>query len=61
MAMIGAGRLRPVGGLSLMSPSNSFIKMKNILKLFSKCVILHPDGMLEGAHDPRADGGAAGV
>jgi gamma-glutamyltranspeptidase/glutathione hydrolase len=23
--------------------------------------ILHPDGMLEGAHDPRADGGAAGV
>jgi gamma-glutamyltranspeptidase/glutathione hydrolase len=24
-------------------------------------VILHRDGMLEGAHDPRADGGAAGV
>jgi gamma-glutamyltranspeptidase/glutathione hydrolase len=24
-------------------------------------VILHPDGMLEGAHDARADGGAAGV
>jgi gamma-glutamyltranspeptidase len=24
-------------------------------------VLLHPDGMLEGAHDPRADGGAAGV
>jgi oxamate amidohydrolase len=24
-------------------------------------VILHPDGMLEGGHDPRADGGAAGV
>jgi gamma-glutamyltranspeptidase/glutathione hydrolase len=24
-------------------------------------VILHPDGMLEGAHDPRADGGAGGV
>jgi oxamate amidohydrolase len=24
-------------------------------------VILHPDGTLEGAHDPRADGGAAGV
>ena len=24
-------------------------------------VILHPDGMLEGAHDPRADGGAAGL
>jgi oxamate amidohydrolase len=24
-------------------------------------VILHSDGMLEGAHDPRADGGAAGV
>jgi gamma-glutamyltranspeptidase len=24
-------------------------------------VILHPDGMLEGAHDPRADGGATGV
>ena len=23
--------------------------------------ILHPDGTLEGAHDPRADGGAAGV
>ncbi len=23
-------------------------------------VVLHPDGMLEGAHDPRADGGAAG-
>jgi gamma-glutamyltranspeptidase/glutathione hydrolase len=23
--------------------------------------ILHPDGMLEAAHDPRADGGAAGV
>jgi gamma-glutamyltranspeptidase/glutathione hydrolase len=24
-------------------------------------VALHPDGTLEGAHDPRADGGAAGV
>ncbi|HXF87233.1 MAG TPA: gamma-glutamyltransferase family protein [Xanthobacteraceae bacterium] len=24
-------------------------------------VVLHPDGALEGAHDPRADGGAAGV
>ncbi len=24
-------------------------------------VILHPDGALEGGHDPRADGGAAGV
>ena len=24
-------------------------------------VVLHKDGMLEGAHDPRADGGAAGV
>jgi oxamate amidohydrolase len=24
-------------------------------------VVLHPDGMLEGAHDPRADGGAAGL
>jgi len=24
-------------------------------------VLLHPDGMLEGAHDPRADGGAAGA
>jgi gamma-glutamyltranspeptidase/glutathione hydrolase len=24
-------------------------------------VVLHPDGRLEGAHDPRADGGAAGV
>ena len=24
-------------------------------------VILHPDGMLEGGHDPRADGGADGV
>jgi gamma-glutamyltranspeptidase/glutathione hydrolase len=24
-------------------------------------VILHPDGTLEGAHDPRADGGAAGL
>jgi gamma-glutamyltranspeptidase/glutathione hydrolase len=24
-------------------------------------VLLHPTGMLEGAHDPRADGGAAGV
>jgi gamma-glutamyltranspeptidase/glutathione hydrolase len=24
-------------------------------------VILHPDGTLEGSHDPRADGGAAGV
>jgi oxamate amidohydrolase len=23
-------------------------------------VILHPDGVLEGGHDPRADGGAAG-
>ncbi len=23
--------------------------------------VLHPDGALEGAHDPRADGGAAGV
>ena len=23
-------------------------------------VVLHPDGTLEGAHDPRADGGAAG-
>jgi oxamate amidohydrolase len=24
-------------------------------------VVLHPNGMLEGAHDPRADGGAAGL
>jgi oxamate amidohydrolase len=24
-------------------------------------VVLHPDGACEGAHDPRADGGAAGV
>jgi oxamate amidohydrolase len=23
-------------------------------------VVLHPDGSLEGAHDPRADGGADG-
>ena len=23
-------------------------------------VVIHPDGTLEGAHDPRADGGAAG-
>jgi gamma-glutamyltranspeptidase/glutathione hydrolase len=23
-------------------------------------VVRHPDGMLEGAHDPRSDGGAAG-
>ena len=27
----------------------------------SGAVILHPDGTLEGGHDPRADGGAAGV
>ena len=24
-------------------------------------VVIHPSGMLEGAHDPRADGGAAGL
>ncbi|MFL9826215.1 gamma-glutamyltransferase family protein [Rhodoplanes sp. SY1] len=24
-------------------------------------VVMHPDGTIEGAHDPRADGGAAGV
>jgi gamma-glutamyltranspeptidase/glutathione hydrolase len=24
-------------------------------------VISHPDGTFEGGHDPRADGGAAGV
>ena len=24
-------------------------------------VVIHPNGMLEGAHDPRADGGAAGL
>ena len=24
-------------------------------------VVAHPDGTLEGAHDPRADGGAAGL
>ncbi len=24
-------------------------------------VVLHPDGTLEGVHDPRADGGASGV
>ena len=24
-------------------------------------VVLHPDKTLEGAHDPRADGGAAGA
>jgi hypothetical protein len=24
-------------------------------------VVLHPDGTCEGAHDPRADGGAAGL
>jgi gamma-glutamyltranspeptidase/glutathione hydrolase len=23
--------------------------------------IWHPDGSLSGAHDPRADGGAAGI
>lgn len=27
----------------------------------SGAVVLHPDGSLEGAHDPRADGGSAGV
>jgi gamma-glutamyltranspeptidase len=27
----------------------------------SGAVLLHPDGTLEGGHDPRADGGAAGV
>src|SRR6478736_638677 len=27
----------------------------------SGAVVLHPDGSLEGGHDPRADGGAAGV
>jgi len=27
----------------------------------SGAVVLHPDGTLEGGHDPRADGGAAGV
>ncbi|HKS87234.1 MAG TPA: gamma-glutamyltransferase [Pseudolabrys sp.] len=27
----------------------------------SGAAVLHPDGTLEGAHDPRADGGAAGV
>jgi oxamate amidohydrolase len=24
-------------------------------------VVLHPSGLIEGAHDPRADGGAAGA
>ena len=24
-------------------------------------VVIHPNGTLEGAHDPRADGGAAGI
>jgi gamma-glutamyltranspeptidase/glutathione hydrolase len=24
-------------------------------------VVLHPDGTFEGGHDPRADGGAAGL
>lgn len=24
-------------------------------------VVIHPDGAMEAAHDPRADGGAAGV
>jgi oxamate amidohydrolase len=24
-------------------------------------VVLHPNGTLEAVHDPRADGGAAGV
>jgi gamma-glutamyltranspeptidase/glutathione hydrolase len=24
-------------------------------------VVLHPNGTLEGVHDPRADGGAAGL
>jgi gamma-glutamyltranspeptidase/glutathione hydrolase len=24
-------------------------------------VVIHPNGLLEGAHDPRADGGAAGI
>ncbi len=27
----------------------------------SGAVVLHPDGTLEGGHDPRADGGAAGI
>jgi len=26
-----------------------------------RAIVLHPDGSMEGAHDPRADGGAAGV
>jgi gamma-glutamyltranspeptidase len=24
-------------------------------------VVIHANGMLEGAHDPRADGGASGI
>jgi gamma-glutamyltranspeptidase/glutathione hydrolase len=24
-------------------------------------VVIHPNGLLEGVHDPRADGGAAGI
>jgi gamma-glutamyltranspeptidase len=24
-------------------------------------IVLHPDGTFEAGHDPRADGGAAGV
>jgi gamma-glutamyltranspeptidase/glutathione hydrolase len=27
----------------------------------SGAVVRHPDGSLEGGHDPRADGGAAGM
>jgi len=27
----------------------------------SGAVVLHPDRILEGGHDPRADGGASGI
>ena len=34
---------------------------RRVVDKVAAAVILHPDGTLEGGHDPRADGGAAGV
>ena len=36
-------------------------KLPETLAGHAGAVILHPNGTLEGGHDPRADGGAAGV
>ena len=46
--------LRPPAMMSTFCPNTTPIR-------WAGAVVLHPDGTCEGVHDPRANGGAAGV